>query len=427
MQASEPSGSIAAWKNLMLTPDELDMLVTSKNHDLKVARMAVSTSEEWIYALISLQTQEGFLGAGNYGISRMNGGFANKCGVGIHPSGAWGSRWLRDVAAVSKARANDVETFGFDGTSGHALLWAVPWDGNDSLTFTSLDPWYIEICRRVRLVNHKHGLHAFATGSKAARVAAKELNGITGDPWIPVDSVQAKALTIGPRGFDYKLTAELMLGSKFTKPTAQIWLPSDDTEGVYFIAQGIARGQGKTEGYHERRIPVSRTMRKAFLTQSTDKLAKLAEERIAVIAELRTMLWTSLVVLFGNGMKDESGKDKDASGTAKDRANLFARPFEAQCDAHFFAELIEEIEAENSDAIRQQWLVRLAGRAESVLQTAFVAGPRSGQLKYRAQSAALARLRSSMRSNKVPALAMVLKLKTLESHSHSEEEIHKHA
>jgi len=411
MQAPEPSGSISTWKNFLVAADALDMLVTSKNHDLKAARMTRGTPEEWVYALISLQTQEGFFGAGNYGTSRMNGGFASRCGVGVHPNGHWGVRWRRDLTAALLGRSDVIDSFGFTSHPGCALLWTIPWDGSSSLSFENLHPWYIEICRRVRLAHAPVGLMAFATTSKAPRIASKERNGITGDPWMPVDGAGAKALTIGDRGFDYKLASELLLGSKFTKPTAQKWLSSDDAEGVYLLAQGVARGQGKTEGYHERRIPVSRTIRKALLIHSTDELAKLANDRIEVIARAREMLWASLAVLFGNGATDEGGKYKDASKDVGKRAGLFAQPFEAQCDEQFFAELIEEIEASNPEIVRNEWLRTVADRAESALKAAFTAGPRSGQLRYRAQSAALGRLRSAMYGNKLPALANALKSK----------------
>jgi len=426
MQAPEPSGSISNWKNCLVAADELDMLVTSKNHDLKAARMTRSTPEEWAYALVSLQTQEGFLGAGNYGISRMNGGFANRCGVGVHPAGGWGARWVRDVVAVTGARQALIDSFGFSKARGHALIWTIPWAGGDSLSFASLDPWYIEVCRRSRLVKTREGLRAFAIGSTAPRISAKELNGVTGDPWMPVDGAEAKALTIGGRGFDYKLATDILLGAKFTKPTGQRWLLSDDTEGVYLLAQGVARGQGKTEGYHERRIPVSRTVRKALLAQSTDELAKLAEGRIAAIADVKRMLWVSLVALFGNGAKDDSGKDKDASDSVKDRASLFAQPFESQCDALFFPELIEEIESADRETAHSQWLVTLAGRAEAVLLSAFAAGPRSAQLRYRAQSAALGRLRSMMHGNKLPSLAIALKAKKPSTPTPFYKETHEH-
>jgi CRISPR system Cascade subunit CasA len=428
MQAPEPSGDISSWKNCLVAADELDMLVTSKNHDLKAARMQRSSPEEWVYALISLQTQEGFLGAGNYGASRMNGGFASRCGVGVHPNGRWGARWKRDTAALSQSREAVMEAFGFSASNGHALVWTIPWDGTDSLSFASLDPWYIEICRRVRLCQESV-VSAHTTGSRASRIAAKELNGNTGDAWMPVDSAAAKALTIGVRGFDYKLASELLLGSKYRKPSAQNWLTSDDTEGVYLIAQGVARGQGKTEGYHERRIPISKTVRKAFLTQKTDGLAKLAEERIAAIAEVRKMVWASLVALFNSGARDETGKDKDASDPVKERASVFAQPFEVECDAHFFPELIEEIESDDRDATRKQWLCTLADRAERVVRSAFHAGPRCGQLRYRAQSAALGRLHGLMRSDKskLPALAQALKASQHTPFTSAEKETHEYA
>jgi CRISPR system Cascade subunit CasA len=426
MQAPEPTGEIGSWKNHLVAADELDMLVTSKNHDLKSARMSQSTREDWIYALISLQTQEGFLGAGNYGVSRMNGGFASRCGVGIHPNGQWGSRWRRDVDALLSARGTLIDSYSFESNHGHALIWTAPWSGDDSLSFTSLDPWYIEICRRIRLIIAGDEISAFAIGSKAPRISAKERNGITGDPWMPVDGVAAKALTIGSRGFDYKLATELLLGNKLTKPIAQMWRTSDDTDGVYLIAQGVARGQGKTEGFHERRIPISKTVRKALLTKSTDELAKLANERITTIAEVRKMLWVALAVLFGNGAKDEAGKDKDASDSVKIRAGLFAQPFESLCDAQFFYELIEEIEAADREGARTQWLLTLADRAESVLMKAFLAGPRSGQQRYRAQSAALIRLHAAMRGNKLPALSQALKSKKT-TFTSNQKDIHEHA
>jgi CRISPR system Cascade subunit CasA len=65
MQAPVPGGGVSGWKNRFHAADEIDMLVTAKNHDLKAARMRNSLPEDWLMALISLQTQEGFLGSGN--------------------------------------------------------------------------------------------------------------------------------------------------------------------------------------------------------------------------------------------------------------------------------------------------------------------------------------------------------------------------
>ena len=417
MQAPEPSGNISDWKNVCIAADELDMLVTSKNHDLKASRILGSTQEDWIYALISLQTQEGFLGAGNYGISRMNGGHGNRWGIGIHPNGGWGKRWLRDLQALSAQRAAVAQDHGFQASNPLALVWVQPWDGASSLAFTSLDPWYIEICRRVRMTNAE-ALQAHQTGSKAPRIAAKERKGVTGDPWMPVDPSKGQSLKIGAQGFDYKRSAQLLLGSKYSKPAAQMWLTSDDTQGVSLLLQGVARGEGKTEGYHERRIPISRKVGQGLMKRQTDELAKRADDRIKAIGGVQEILLESIVVLLGSGAEDKGQKNKKTAGTTKKRSEVFAHPFEAECDAQFFIELFEEIEAVDCDAVRTQWLQTLAARAEGVLRAAFVAGPRNGQLRYRAQAAALSRLHAAMRGNKLPALAIALKSQSSKEETH---------
>ena len=221
LQASVPEKTLKDWKNHLGAPDELDMLVTSKNHDLKAARMRRSAPEDWLLALISLQTQEGFLGAGNYGISRMNGGFASRPALGAVPLGGWGRRWKRDVRRLLDCRAEIARDMGLSEQDGIGLVWAGPWNGSDSLAFAALDPFYIEICRRIRLVESPNGIAALATGSKAPRIEAKSRNGVTGDGWMPVEIGAGKALTITGKGFDYKLASELLFGQKFRSPIAQ--------------------------------------------------------------------------------------------------------------------------------------------------------------------------------------------------------------
>ena len=97
LQAPVVGGSIAEWKSRSFAADEIDMLVTSKNHDVKGSRARRSQPEDWLFALLSLQTQEGILGAGNYGISRMNRGYASRPGVGVAAVGLHGARWERDI------------------------------------------------------------------------------------------------------------------------------------------------------------------------------------------------------------------------------------------------------------------------------------------------------------------------------------------
>ena len=93
------------YKNSVYTPDELDMLVTSKDHDLKSAVAQRAGIDDWIFALITLQTMEGFGGAGNYGISRMNGGLGNRPAFALAPAdGGLGAHVRRDTLALLECR-----------------------------------------------------------------------------------------------------------------------------------------------------------------------------------------------------------------------------------------------------------------------------------------------------------------------------------
>lgn len=415
LQAPVAGGKLDGWKAIP-TPDALDMLVTSKNHDLKGERMRRAEADDWLFALVSLQTQEGFLGAGNYGISRMNGGFSSRPAIGVAPDGGIGRRWRRDVAALRDARVDLIESYGMRGEGGVALLWLPSWNGVTSLAFAALDPFYIEICRRIRIVQElTGGLVAHGTGTKAARVDASARKGVTGDAWIPVE--EGKALTLGSDGFNYGLAAELAWGSKYRKTTAQILRDEDGVIGITLLAQGVVRGQGKTEGYHERRIPLSKKAVGLLRRGQTDRPASLASERVRAVGTMRgSILRTALFALF------EAGTDKldFDRRTAKQQVEPFVKAFERAEDARFFDDLNIELDADSEDeqhAERLRWLIGLAERAEAVLRSAFAVGPQCGERRYRARSRALAFFHGALRSDKhLPQLAQHLR-----AHSMAEE------
>lgn len=405
LQAPVPSEDPGRWNNLLQAADALDMLVTSKNHDVKAARARQAQVDDWLFALASLQTQEGFLGAGNYGISRMNGGFASRPGVGIAAIGNWSQRWQSDISSLLMQREHIATIYGLAHKGGHALLWLLPWSGTEALALQALDPFYIEICRRVRLSAPHDQLQAHVTGSKVARVAAKDSNGVTGDAWTPVETAKAKALTVSRNGFDYRLMSDLLAGDTYTMGAT--WRLNDWPQNtpLQAIAQVTVRGQGKTEGYHERRIPIPTKMRRMLLSGQRPQLATMAQKRIKAIAEMRKLLWSALGLLFANG---ETGGGSD---TVSDRASRFAQPFEQHEDSRFFADLQQEIDAEETEreSVHLQWLQALAQRAEQVLRDAFIAGPRSNMQRYKAQSAALSRFHAGLRNSKAfPHLAAYL-------------------
>ena len=211
------------YKTTVRTPDELDMLITSRNHDLKVAVATRACADDWIFALITLQTMEGFGGVGNYGISRMNGGLGSRPAFTLTPSERWGAHVRRDITALLAYRPTLLGKFPMT-EDGEGLLWTTCWDGaaEESLPASRLDPLYIEVCRRIRLRNHADGtLHGIRSTSKAARIEGKDLKGRTGDAWVPVDRKRDNLpLTVATGGFTYKRVTEYLTELGESRPAA---------------------------------------------------------------------------------------------------------------------------------------------------------------------------------------------------------------
>ena len=405
MQAPIPGGRVDDWENDRPTPDSLDILVTSRNHDLKQARIHKAHPDDWIFALVSLQTAGPYPGLGNYGVARMNKGSSSRPGIGIVPSGGFGNRWLRDVIIALGNREKIVMENTLSQSNGIGLMWLVPWDGSEasSLPFPSLDPFFIEICRRIRLVNLGQGIHARRTSSnmRVVKAHADALKGRTGDLWTPIDIKEEKSFGMSETGFAYKRMAQLAFGSEYKKPPAQHLQASDSTTGLTLLARAIAGGQSETSGYYERRIPISPKMR-MLLKENTDRLATLSSKRFDAIAGVSNCLETALITLFDGGKLREM-RWKAPKGIAQ-KGKRFTEPFEQVEDARFFDDLNIEIESEDSEDVFSQWLLAMSKRGEIVLQAAFNVGPRSGEQRYRARSVALDKFRALVK-NKFPSLA----------------------
>ena len=375
------------YKGKVESPDKLDILLTSKNHDLKSAVATNCGFDDWIFSLISLQTTEGFSGKDNYGISRMNGGLGCRPAFSITPSVHPGAHAQRDIVALLEHRdqlLDDIFAFQDDGI---ALLWLVAWDGaiTELLPLSALDPYYIEICRRVRLRDAGNGLAGVRATSKAPRVAAKALKGRTGDPWTPFNIKEHKSLTLAGGGFTYQRIADYFTSKNWRKPL--LCMPTDteirSSDDMYLIARSLVRGQGRTEGYHERVIPLSaRTVGHAFGHRAgMSKLGEIAKSRIEEIKLIQRILrhavWT-----FASGGKSDGVNDE-----VRALANPWANKLDEIIDSSFFQDLQEEFELDSDDARqsnRNQWRHRTIENARKILRLAQESLPCPTVQRYRA-------------------------------------------
>lgn len=384
LQPPIPSGAIGELKNEHPAPsDELDVLVTSRNHDLKRGALARPELEHWVYALVTLQTMQGFLGAGNYGIARMNGGFASRPCVAYAPSMRAVDRFRRDVAALLSDREPLLDSVDPRGPK-LGLVWSKPWDGSDSIPFGHLDPFFIEICRRVRLVRYSDGAIAARRGSsKAARIDGKALSGNTGDAWTPVAVKTGTSLTVPASGFAYDRVKDLLLGDDFRHGAAGELRESDAGGDLLWLGQVLVRGQGTTDGYHERWLPVPSAL--SPWLRSPERRVMLAEraQRWALVAGTVRLkvLKPALLTLLQGGPDKLNFKDE--------RADAMCVRFDHLVDEAFFHELFEGAVADVDDEVADaRWQTTLKVQAADLFEEAFGALPVPIARRYRARARA---------------------------------------
>ncbi len=391
------AGKLAEYKTTVTTPDELDMLVTSKNHDVKSGIAAHSDPDEWLIALITLQTMEGYSGVGNYGVSRMNGGLGNRPAFSLAPTGGTGAHIRRDILALLA----DYST----ASESHSLLWILPWDGakSERLLPDSLASLYIEVCRRVRMRSGENGqLCAIKANSEAARIENEDIKGRVNDPWTPHNTNRdGLPLTLSSGGFTYKRVKEYLLD--WRRPALLKPSPAEQksTDTMQLVARAMVRGQGKTEGYHERAIPLRSKTRNAMLRSagrdSAEDLGSLAQKRIEEISKIQRILSHAIQTFASGG----------GSGAGSSELRALARPWlnklDGAIDHRFFDDLQDEFETNDNaerERIHNEWLQNfILPQARSVLSNAMDSLPCRAIHRYRARVNAESLFEGRIRGN----------------------------
>lgn len=229
------------------------------------------------------------------------------------------------------------------------------------------------------------------TSTQVARVCApKELTGNVGDPWTPIGKASrnlGKSLTLPSTGFTYQRVAELLLSNDWVAPPTQRIHP-DDTGDLHWYGRTLVRGQGKTEGWHEREVPIPSTLGKRFaVTAERERLAKIAIDMVELAKVMRLdVLKPALRSLW----EDSEGRITDA-----------LIRLEQRIDEAFFPHLWEH--PDHTDA----WRSVLADTARTILDADIAIIPPNAD-RWRRISAAQARFGFLLRSKDHPKVGHFL-------------------
>lgn len=389
---------LASFKPKAATPDELDVLVTAKDHDVKAARMNALDPEAWLYALLTRQTSSGFLGAGNFGSVRMNGGFASRCIVSMVQGANCSARFIEELHMLQAMRNGTLAAGVGYASRGVVLTWIKPWKRTSAQwALKQLEPWFIEAVRPLRLRLVGNAITAFGTTSAERQVGPKSIdNGDIGDPWLPINANDKKkgrsALTVSASGWTPDLLCKLLFKDDIEATALQRPRPGMEG-GAHLLGSVLVRGQGTTDGFHSFRLPVPARARAClFKPDQRDRLGKQAKELLGDAKEVERTLRAAVVSLAEGG--PEKVDLHDDSLQAWGRAVV--QGFTLGWPERFFPTLWQCVEAD-PQAVRAAWQRDLVERARAVLEEAQARVPLPSGRRLRAQVRARGFLESGLR------------------------------
>lgn len=396
LQPPVPEGSLKEFKVKKevddASPFNLDVAVTAKEHGEKDGSPAAPDAESWLLGLLMLQTFSGFLGQGNYGIARQNGGFAARHGVSLEVSPRPGPNWLRDCRVLLASLDELRRTADYPESDGLRLLWLEPWRGavDEALPLRRLHPLFVEVCRRIRLINAGDGVIQYrTTGTKGPRVAAKACNGAVGDPWLPLkrDGEGVKAYNSRP-GYDVAWQV-LFDDSAYVPSLLQRFHPGDPEAGISIVFRVFQRTQGGSDGYHERMVPIQKTGMVSFFRKHRDRAAETAKAMADAVRTARNkVLKPALLQLMQASRNELEFKQKETNDWAWRGSD---RP-EERVDTEFFPHLWRCLDARGEEPLREEhlasWSGFLTGEVRAAFRAACEALPTASALRYRARAKA---------------------------------------
>lgn len=384
------------------TPDQIDIIVPASNHEVKQSIALESSYDDWITALVTLQTAAGYPAPFNYGITRMKGGFGNRPCVALTPADQPAQAVRRDVHAIiersqrapeqpragrrrrqptgladPRARLNLLPA----DPSLVTLLWTVPWDGTpqSQITLDKLHPLFIEVSRRIRLQPASgqpasgQPIRAFRATSRKRRVLDSKENGFLPDPWCPMDTKDESSHSPGSHGTTCAQLVEFLTSPDqwelppTMRPTAG---ELNDDCPMNLVTRNLTRGRGKTAGYHEQTYRIGpRTLRDLFAEPPRQQAIDAATRRAKEINDMRSALTESLQMCQH---KANAAPKEYRNKNSQTNAFHWSNQYHQKVYPSFFDDLEAELAASEDELpnVQQAWLDRITAAAQAVLDSA---------------------------------------------------------
>ena len=397
----------------VIHPDDLDLLIASKNFGIKSGTLQNAQTEDWFFALISLQTNCGYGGAGYYACSRQNGSCASRPIFTLQYTTSPCARWGRNVRVILEKYDNEE----FDSLNrnalfaperlGKRLLWLDPWDGRASYRLDELHPLFIEISRRVRAVKNSDKILFRQATSKCARIEndTDQTGGYLGDPWEPTVIEKKKIKVFGSKT-SYAHIANILADSNdCRKPLLLHWHEGIDPENEMSLWYSmVMKGQCVTDGYTEKVIPID--VQNMIVIET---FFAVSSAMIDLAGTAKKVLGEALAVYLqcGNGSSDSKNSKIDwSSSVIKTWMPVIQNQMEQKIDADFFPHLWRACDAmkEAGDELDNnrataEWKNHLAQLVNTYYKRGVESLPRRSAQRIKAQAVSRLRLRALIAKN----------------------------
>jgi CRISPR system Cascade subunit CasA len=314
-----------------------------------------------------------------------------------------GTWFRRELAVLLSTREAISQTshLPFNTSNGRALIWIEPWVEGAQLGINELDPWFLEVCRRVRLRKNDELISGLRGTSKASRLDLKAQKGAVNDPWAPVHKAENKSFTLSGGDFGYKKVVDLLLGKDWQAPLLAKIHERHDQGTMALVLCALSRGNSKTEGLKSRIIPVSGAITSAIGPRQL-QLHELAQTQVSVIRDFEEALKYALVTAAAGG---ERSKIKMPLYTY---ANPAAKTLDRFADAIFFEHLWARFKAQElgkRELIKEEdaFAARLWQQTRTIFDHALPSMPCPSLTRPRAEARAGSALKYRIR-NRYPEL-----------------------